>query len=103
MHNEHNATLWWRTINTLKKNTPFSAFIIAGTKIVNFLLKRYFCAVMMRLQSNLINKDTSLIFTDSLLCTWGKKALTFSLNSPSPSIQIQTLQTDLHKFPARIG
>ena len=25
-----------------KKNAPFSAFIIPGTKIVNFLLKRYF-------------------------------------------------------------
>ena len=33
-----------------KKNAPFSAFIIPGTKIVNFLLKRYFCAVILRLQ-----------------------------------------------------
>ena len=33
-----------------KKNAPFSAFIIPGTKIVNFLLKRYFCAVFLRLQ-----------------------------------------------------
>ena len=42
------------------KKTHFSAFI-AGTKIVNFLLKRYFCSVMLRLQSNPLGADTSLI------------------------------------------
>ena len=77
MHNEHNITLWRRRINTLKKNTHFSAFIIAGTKIVNFLLKRYFCAVMMRLQSNLINKDTSLILRTVCFVPGERKPLHF--------------------------
>ena len=34
-----------------------------------------------------LNMDTSLIITGSLLCPWGKKALTFSLNS---TLLIQT-------------
>ena len=84
MHNEHNATLWWRRINTLKKNTPFSAFIIPGTKIVNFPLKRYFCAVMLRLQSNPINKDTSLILGTVCFVPGERKPLHFLYIQPAP-------------------
>ena len=84
MHNVHNATLWWRRINTLKKNTPFSAFIIPGTKIVNFPLKRYFCAVMLRLQSNPINKDTSLILRTVCFVPGERKPLHFLYIQPAP-------------------